>query len=177
MVRLGVRGWELYRGPACVEGCEPLSGLRDRFWARLWLQQLKSEPSALYNIRDILAESNTLWPLHKATIDQAIDCMANLFSDGEWHVHAPALPDNGGAGGSNSAPSENENLAEMLSALPTFNDRPEPPPPPQEEGALPRNADQEAIAAAMKLAAQLGIPFCEECARAALKRAHEAAYA
>jgi hypothetical protein len=37
--------------------------------------------------------------------------------------------------------------------------------------------DEAAIAAAMKMASRLGIPFCEECAKAALKRSQEPAYA
>ena len=176
MIRLGVRGWELHRGPACAGGCEPVSGLRDRFWASLWLRQFKSEPSAIYVIRHLVAESNSSWPLPKTATDGAIDLMANLLRDGEWHVHAPVLPEGGGAAGTDSA-AEEEDLAETVSALPALSDRPEPPPPPQEEALLPRNADEEAIAAAMKLASQLGIPFCEECARAALKRAREAAVA
>src|SRR5258708_1435843 len=125
MVRLGVRGWELYRGAACVEGCEPLYGLRDSFWARLWLQQFKSDESALYCIRDILAESTTPWPLNRSTNDQAIEWMVNLLCNGEWHVHAPVLRDSGGGGGSSSATSEEEDLAEIVSALPAPKDRPE----------------------------------------------------
>ena len=63
-------------------------------------------------------------------------------------------------------------------SLPAIINSPEPPPQrPQEEGSLPRDADEAAIAAGMKMASLLGIPFCEECARAALKRAREAAYA
>ncbi len=176
MIRLGVQGWELHRGPAC-NGCTPVPGLRDRFWARAWLQQFKSDQASLFAIRHLVLEFNTRWALPKATTDQTIDWMAKLLEDGEWHVHAPVLHDGGAAGGSDAAPLEEEDLAEIVSAPSAASARPAAPPPPVEEGALPRNADEEAIAQAMKLASVLGIPFCEECARAALKRAREAAHA
>ena len=176
MIRLGVRGWELHRGAAC-DGCTPVPGLRDRSWACLWLQQLKTDPAALYALRHVLQASNTWWPLHKATSDQTIAWMANLLRDGEWHVHAPVLPDTtGGAPGESAAPEED--LADIVSAPPAPGSSPPPrPSPPPQEGQLPRTADEQAIAAAMKQASALGIPFCEECARAALKRAGEAAVA
>ena len=175
MIRLGVRGWELHRGPAC-DGCTPVPGLRARSWARFWLEPFKSDPAALSALRHLVLESNTWWPLHKATTDQVIDWMANLLADGQWHVHAPVLPDTDGAApGESTAPEAD--LAEIVSAASSASDRPEAPKPPEEEGSLPRNADEAAIAASLKLASEFGIPFCEECAKAALKRAREAAYA
>src|SRR3954463_6801201 len=95
MVRLGSRGWELYRGAACAD-CRPHPGLRDAFWARLWLRQFKSDPAALYEIRRAVLEANTWWPLHKATAEDTLGWMAKLLADGVWHVHAPVLPETGG---------------------------------------------------------------------------------
>jgi hypothetical protein len=101
--------------------------------------------------------------------------MAKLLVDGAWHVHAPVLPKTEGAGGSES---EEIDLAEIVSSLPLSPTSPEPPAAkPQDEGSLPANADEAAIAEGLKMASLLGIPFCEECARAALKRAQEAAHA
>jgi len=176
MIRLGVRGWELHRGPAC-DGCTPVPGLRDRFWVRAWLRQFKSDQASLFAIRQLVSECNTRWPLHKATTDQTIDWMSMLLAEGEWHVHSPVLHDGGAAGGGDTPPAEEEDLAEIVSATSIASERPDLPKPPAEEGALPRNADEEAIAQSMKLASEQGIPFCEECAKAALKRAREAAYA
>jgi len=176
MIRLGSRGWEICRGPACAD-CTPYPGLRDAFWARLWLRQFKNDPAVLYQIRHMVLEVDTWWALPRGTSDQVIDWMAKLLADGEWHVHAPVLPETGGAASGESSASEEVDLAEIVSSLPALTDSPAPPPPPQEEGLLPRNADEQAIAAAMKQAAAQGIPFCEECARAAMKRAQEAANA
>ena len=175
MIRLGSRGWELYPGAACAD-CQPYSGLRDAFWARQWLQQFKGDSAAQHEFRRVVSSSGTSWPLHIATTEQVIRWMARLLETGQWHVHAPALPDGAGGGGS-SAPEETD-LAERVSSLPSLRGSPEPPPSrPQEEGSLPGNADEAAIAAAMKTASLLGVPFCEECARAALKRSQEAANA
>ena len=173
MSRLGAGGWELHRGPDCG-GCEPVPGLRDRFWARLWLQRFRTDPQALYEIRRLLLETNTTWDLPRTTMDQAIDWMANLLRDGLWHVHAPVLHDKGAVSKGDSGAAVEEDVP-TISAAPVRSPSAPPPPKPPEEGLLPANADEAAIAAAMKLASQLGIPFCEECARAALKRAREAA--
>jgi len=103
--------------------------------------------------------------------------MAKRLADGEWHVHAPSLPDTDSAAPGESSAPEEVDLAEIVSSLPASPNSPALPPPPQKEGQLARNADEQAIAAAMKQASALGMPFCEECARAAMKRAQEAAHA
>lgn len=174
MIRLGARGWELHRGWDCG-GCQPFPGLRDRLGARLWMQQFKTDQQALHEIRRLVVESSTWWSLSRATTDQTIDWMANLLSDGLWHVHAPVLHDNGAAAQSDSTAPVVDQAPFASAESPRRESAPPPPKAPDEEDLLPRNADEAAIAASMKLAAQLGIPFCEECARAALKRAREAA--
>jgi hypothetical protein len=176
MIRLGSRGWEIHRGPAC-DHCTPYPGLRDAFWACQWLRQFKNDPAVLYQIRQRILEADTWWALPRGTNDQVIDWMAKLLADGKWHVHVPSLPDTDSAAPGESSAPEEVDLAQIVSSMPAMANSPEPPPPPQEEGLLPRNADEQAIAAAMKQAAASGIPFCEECARAALKRTREAANA
>jgi len=176
MVRLGGRDWEIHRGPECA-ACTPYPGLRDAFWARLWLRQFKSDPSVLYQIRHLVLEADTWWAVPRGTSDQVIDWMAKLLADGECHVHAPSLPDTDSAAPGESSAPEEVDLAEIVSSLPASPNSPALPPPPQKEGQFARNADEQAIAAAMKQASALGIPSCEECARAAMKRAQEAAHA
>jgi hypothetical protein len=173
MIRLGTSGWELYPGPKCAD-CQPYPGLRDRFWARIFLQKLTKEALAAAAIRHLLWREVHPWPLTRITADDATDHMAVQLSRGIWHVHAPALPQAGGV--SNSAPEE-EDEAEIIHAAPASRDPVARPQPVQEEGSLPRSADEAAIAAAMKMASRLGIPLCEECAKAALKKPQEAAYA
>ena len=173
MIRLGTSGWELHSGQKCA-GCQPYRGLRDGFSARILLQKLTKDAFAAETIRHLLWRQVHPWPLTRITADDATDHMAVLLSRGIWHLHAPALPQAGGV--SNCAPEE-EDEAEFIKAAPASREPVARPQPLQEEGSLPRSADEAAIAAAMKMASRLGIPFCEECAKAALKRSPEPAYA
>jgi hypothetical protein len=175
MIRLGAEGWELHPGIECGN-CDPYPGLRDRLWARMFLGRIASDPLAADAIRHALWCGVHPWTMTKTMGVDAVGQMADLLSRGIWHVHAPPLPDDQGGGGS-EVEAEEEDMAEIAQA-PAASDGPAPrPAPPPEEGSLPRNADEAAIAAGMKLASLLGIPFCEECAKAALKRAREAAVA
>ncbi len=175
MVRLGAQGWELHPGTACAV-CEPYPGLRDRLRARLFLQRFAKDPLAAEAIRHLLWRETPPWVMTKVTAPDATALMADLLSRGIWHVHAPPkLQDQGG--GKSEAEVVEEDIAEIVQA-PASSSEPAPrPAPPPEEGSLPRDADEAAIAAGMKLASLLGIPFCEECARAAMKRAQGAAVA
>jgi hypothetical protein len=174
MVRLGSQGWELHRGPACAD-CTPFPNLRDAFWAREFLRQFKSDSAAIYEFRQMVLPAVTWWPLRLATTEQVMGWMARLLELGEWHVHAPVLPDTDGAAGGGG--SEETDLAEIVSALAAVVEPAERPAPSLVEGSLPRDADEQAIAESMKNASALGVPFCEECAREAQKRAREAAIA
>jgi hypothetical protein len=106
----------------------------------------------------------------------AADLVADRLARGVWHVHAPArMEDQGGSKSETEEPDIAE-IEQAPAAARSSDPAPRPAAPP-EEGSLPRDADEAAIAAAMKAAAQLGVPFCEECARAALQRARGAAVA
>ena len=177
MIRLDASGWELHPGPEC-EGCTPHHGLRERAPARIFLQRFKRDPFAVETMRHIMARDVLPGPLNRITTDEVTNHFAALLGRGLWHVHAPALREDDAGGKPGSEPEEEEDLAEIVQgAAPQASDQSPRPQPVQEEGALPRNADEAAIVAAMKLASKLGIPFCEECAKAAMKRAREAAHA
>ena len=94
-----------------------------------------AEPAALYEIRRMVVEADTWYPLHKATADDTLGWMANLLVAGAWHVHAPVLPKTDGAGGSES---EEIDLADVVSSLPALADSPEPRAPwPGDKASLP----------------------------------------
>jgi len=78
-------------------------------------------------------------------------------------------------GAESGAAPEEEDEAEIVKAAPASREPVVRPQPIAEEGSMPRSADEAAIAESMKTASKLGIPFCEECAKAALKRTREAA--
>jgi hypothetical protein len=150
-------------------------GVRNHAAARMWLQQFKHDPLAMHQLRILLSESHLPWSLHRAQPYQVIDWVASLLGHGKWHVHAPVLVDGGQTGDESSG--DEADIADIETAAPVLNDRKDAPQRPQEEGSLPRSVDEATLVAGMKLASELGIPFCEECAKAAAKRALEAAFA
>jgi hypothetical protein len=173
MIRLGTSGWELYPGPKCVD-CHPYPGLRDRFWARIFLHKLTKEALASAAIRHLLSREVHSWPHTRITADDASDHMAVLLSRGTWHVHASARPK---AGAESNYEPEQEGEDEFTKVAPASREPVGRPQPAEEEGSLPRSADEAAIAAVLKMASKLGILFCEECTKADLKKPREAAYA
>lgn len=90
MIRFGNSGWELHPGPEC-EDCKPVRGLRDRFWARQFLQQFKSDTVAMVALRTLLAKDPCMRPLSTMTGDEVIDRFSALLSWGLWHVHGARL--------------------------------------------------------------------------------------
>jgi hypothetical protein len=87
--------------------------------------------------------------------------IAGRLAQGLWRVHRPARE------------WVRASLAAEPDAGPAFplDARSSPPPPsaapPPEGSTFPNDADLAAIAAVQKAAAEMGIPFCEECAKAA----------
>jgi hypothetical protein len=174
-IDLGKNGWELHPGPEC-DSCQPHPGLRNRLSARLFLKLLTKDAVVAAAIRRLLASGGLPWAHTRITADDLNHYAADLLSRGVWHVHPPVLCKGDGAR-SNESDSEEEDEAEIVQGPAVRNERAARPQPVPEEGSLPRSADEAAIADAMKLASQLGVPFCEECAKAAMKRAQEAAVA
>lgn len=101
MLRIGALRWELHRGPEC-EACKPVSGLRDQFFSRQWLQQFQGDLQAMRTIRELLAHEPPARTLSRTSDEDAIAQMANLLSRGAWHVDTPAgeaaSPGGGGGG-------------------------------------------------------------------------------
>lgn len=173
MIRLGTHGWELHPGHQC-DDCEPYPGLRDRTRAGTFVWDWMRDPLAETAIRQMLMHEHPPWTMTKFSARHAADHMSVLLSQGKWHVHAPVHRETGW-GREREAEPEEEDIAERVYASAVQSERSPRSQAPPEEGALPPTADDVAIARSMKVAAAQGIPFCEECARAALKRTREAA--
>ena len=172
MLRLGAQKWEVHRGSEC-HACKPVFGLRDRFWARQWLQQFKGDALAIRAIRDLLSNQSTSGTLSRMSDDDAIAQMANLLSCGTWHVHTQAVEAAraGGAGAGKPAEAIPEEMvhAPEVRRLPARGRSSERSMPVEETASLPRTADEAAIATSLRRAADHGIPFCEECMKASLR--------
>jgi hypothetical protein len=174
-MRLGAHGWELHAGSRCA-ACEPFAGMRDRVFARVFVQRFATDPLAMAAIREVVRWELPPWTMIRLFSADTTELMADLLVRGHWHVHAPARMEDQGGGQSETEELDIAQIEQAPAPARSSNPAPRPAPPP-EEGSLPRNADEAAIAAAMKAASAQGIPFCEECARAALSRAQGAAVA
>jgi hypothetical protein len=102
--------------------------------------------------------------------DDAIIQMANLLSCGTWHVHTQAVAHVRSAGAGKPAESAAKETAKPpeVRRAPARSRSPEPV---EEISSLPSAADEAAIAASLRRAADHGIPFCEECMKASSRNA------
>ena len=162
VVNLG--GWQLHRASNC-RSARTLQALEQGSAAKHWLQARRKDPLAMTAMRNALRVEGRSLPMNRLRDEDVIEQVAHLVKSGLWHVCEPVMR------------VYNVLLAEEPAVMPVprwgsaaspspphVADVPEPP-------SLPANADQAAIAAAMTQASKLGIPFCEECMKAALRRA------
>lgn len=171
MLRLGGQKWELHRGPECHD-CKPSFRLLDRFWARQWLRQFKGDSLAIRAIRDLLSSQSTSGTLSRMSDDDAIIQMANLLSCGAWHVHTHVVAEahvrSAGAGKPAEAVAKETVKPPEVRRAPARSRSLEPV---EEISSLPSTADEAAIAASLRRAADHGIPFCEECMKVSSRNA------
>jgi hypothetical protein len=86
-LRHGGRQWELHRQSECDQ-CELQNRLRNREWARAWLQQFKGNAPSINELKRLLArETDVTLRLDRATEDAILDQAARLFALGRWHLH------------------------------------------------------------------------------------------
>jgi hypothetical protein len=113
-------------------------------------------------MRNVLRFEGPSVPMNRLRDEDVIEQVAHLVKSGLWHVCQPVVR------------VYNVSIAEEPAVMPVPRRGASPPPPPfsdvSEPATLPANADQAAIAAAMTMASKLGIPFCEECFKKALRR-------
>jgi hypothetical protein len=136
---------------------------------RRWAAAVRAEPDAHTTVRRLLA-LHPLESLRSLGNDAAWKRVQHYIETG-WILLFEWIPERGG-GGRNEDWSEPDMVAfpieERRVAAAAAGTK---PPPPPDIASFPDSADLAAIAAVMKEAAELGLPFCEECARAAAGRA------
>jgi hypothetical protein len=159
--------WQLHKSGVRCLARRPLE-LEKRFSAKHWLQKFRHDIFAMTTMRQVLLVEGWSTALPRLRPDQVIEQVAHLLESRRWHVCVPVIklyPMN----------VLNESAPSAFSPIPRLGPRGSeailPPPDVQEEPTLPVNADHAAIAAGMEIASQLGIPFCEECMRKALRKA------
>lgn len=136
---------------------------RDRSFALNFLSRFRRDPIAVARLREMLRERSLGANISRLTVDQMFAALANLLATENliptFRLHAAA-----------GSTSEDEKLAPVRASAP-MSAAPVPASSVEEDEA-PTFADNDgaAQAAALRAAAATGVPFCEECAKAAAAR-------
>lgn len=140
--------------------------LTDRRWTLLWLQQFKGDSFKVRTLRDVLRNHISL-PLSQMADQVVCEQVAELFTSRRLHIHQKKVE--APAGGVAPEP-------EKYVAFPFTGRRPrapEPlPPPPLDPPTFSPNVEVSSQVAALVAAAAEGIPFCQECQKAAVAAAN-----
>ena len=123
--------------------------------ARLFVQSILREPGAMAALRNIV--SRNFFSLNPLSDDQVVEQVATMLYRGALKVRVGNFVWNSCVPEAEPEPVE----APPIPALP-------PPPPsrataPETPSEFDASVDYAALAAAMREAARLGVPFCEEC--------------
>jgi hypothetical protein len=159
MLPLSFREWRFCRNTNCHEP-HLISGYLDRFWARQWLEQFKSDPLLLGTLRSVLAQQPSSLQLF-STADQAvIEAIADLLSSGVLHIHTEP----------SSAIRVDQRDRQHVSGQSPKSSQPPPAKTPVAVTAKPKAGDVPTFPPNLHLAAQVasllaaasrGNPFCE----------------
>jgi hypothetical protein len=162
---IGSSRWQVHWWLTCGKDCKAIR-FSDRQAALFWLRQFRSDFMAMARLRSLVTEhaggKASLW---RQGDDGLFGELAWFLQRGDLHVHRVPMPTLGA------------NRGQIATSAPV------PPPAPARAPASPRGiapakapddpatfsdrADAAAQAAVLRGAAASGLPFCEECARAA----------
>ena len=163
-IQLGYWRWKIYRWN---EHPNPFRGRSDL--ALEWLRRFQNNRMVMAELRDKLASAGANLP--KWSDDgRVLQEVADRLSSGEFQVCAESSHPFQTAAAVVTPPDPEAEAAAQILAAP----REAPPPPPpapaaesEPEPTLSSCADPAATAENLKQAAGEGVPFCEECAKAA----------
>ncbi len=152
------RSWQLHRAHECHG--RRLDGVNSRSSARHWLATFMRDPVAMAMLRKALLVDGLSLHLANLRDQDVIEQASHLLTSGRWHVCEPII----------------QLFPVTASTLESVDTRPViraprqaapfiPGPEIPDQATLLGNADQDAIAGALKDAARNGIPVCEECTR------------
>jgi hypothetical protein len=130
----------------------------DKDGALAFLRGVKGDMGAISYIRSLLAERGAARDLSRMDDDAIIGEVAGLIASGEVFVGFRFQVMTGAAG---------EEVRDEPVPGPAEPARPAPKPPAEDKPTFAPNNDAKVQAHVLVAAAQRGVPFCEECARAA----------
>lgn len=141
-------------------------GLRDRDWARQWLQSFKSDDVDMFGFRTLLSQHCHGFSLDRMSHEAVINEVAALLASGRIHVHSRATFGVCDAGGQVQTAGANLPASQSEQDVPfPLSERKRPVyAPPHSERApdlpmLPSRTDSAQQAGALIAAAQRGVPF------------------
>lgn len=140
----------------------------DRSAALGWLRRFRSNALALRELRGVVAAravSPSVWQLRE---DALLEYVAGLLGSGAWHVHPVPRPKIAGGSRQDAAAPEPRPVTPPKKAAPAESLLAEII---DELETLSPLTDGQATAAVLRAASASGVPFCEECAKAAALRA------
>jgi hypothetical protein len=164
---LWVRDWEFCRRLDCRDR-NPVASLRDRSYARQWLQSSKQDYLKMLGMRTLLSQEDNEHDFFRMTDEAVIDQIAKLLSSGRLHIHM--LPIRGavleGSEQSQRFTTFVVTDTEKFVAFPLSERSPRVPGTFREPAVDPptfsSNMDAAAQAATLVAAAAEGKPFCPE---------------
>jgi len=136
---------------------------RDRSFALGFLARFRSSPIAISRLRSLLNQQTVVGGLPLATAEDVLHGVAILLSSGRvipgerWYAR-------GGTASDEKLKGTSQPAGPPAAAPGPADDQ-------EDEASTFDNVDAAAQAAGLRAAAAAGVPFCEECAKAALARA------
>lgn len=163
--------WVIHSGQRCRESDRPWR-FSDRQAASSWLKQFRPDPHFMASLRAVLSEHGhagaRFW---RSSDEEALQALSWLLSSGVLHAHrVPAPATRGRSAATASASPQAAASSPKPTASRTSSASP-PPTPVAEADTFSAQTDAAATAAVLRSAAASGVPFCEECAKAASGRA------
>lgn len=157
--------WEFHAWHECQAEDDPRLHA-DRHATLLWLRQFRQDPTAMAGLRSVLhAHSPFTLPLGHSSDEQVFAALSRLLSSGVLHVHRVAPPATNFPGaGRETAPAEAAPAARRPAQSSTAATSPAAA---EEANTFSSATDAAATAAVLRSASESGVPFCEECAKAA----------
>lgn len=139
-----------------------------RHTALVWLRQFKGDPASMSGLRSMVHA------LHPATLppgfsndEQVLEALSGLLSSGVLHVHSVPPPVTGYRDPAYVAAPAQAAPATRRPAPSQSSSSTAPVRAAEEADTFSSATDAAATAAVLRSAAESGVPFCEECAKAA----------
>ena len=172
--------WNFHSWSRCDDPGEART-FGDRSAAAHWLRQFRSDPIAMAELRALAATIHDAGPdLWRARDEQVLESVAWLLARGVLHVHrVPATATAWRPATANVVASTATAPRSRPTSAPNATNSPAQPSAPVKQADEPdtfsARTDAEATAQVLREAAIAGVPFCEECAKAAAGAARQAA--